>query len=433
MLARAGLALAALCLPASARSQGLTIGDEATRSLLLPIIERSNPLIEFRRSQLQAAQARAQGAGLAQPMALSAEVEEVPDGWALGRAGSTRLDLSREIIPGLRPAQRALAQLDVDRAQLELELTERLVVSRALRHLVQARVGFAIAARLGAEDSLLAGAEQVVAGRFAVNDARYVDVLRLRTERLRVQSERATTLTDARTGRARLVADLAPSDTLRAEIERLVDSLIVTSARGLEQQPVPLASLDVLLAEFGVARRTALIVDRAEQARRVARAERRPLLFTSLGVQRFEGGSGHTVGPTIGVSVTLPFTAGRANTASDRAAERLVVAAQASARATLGTVRAEAAAARDRYETVRVRLALYDADLLRSAGDQRESALAAYRSGDLSLLELLDFERALARVEIDRLRTEIDAAEAVADLVAALVGGGVGSEQEEAL
>ena len=73
--------------------------------------------------------------------------------------------------------------------------------------------------------------------------------------------------------------------------------------------------------------------------------------------------------------------------------------------------------ARERYEAARERLAGYDATLLRAAGEERESALAAYRTGDLSLLELVDFERALSRAEIDRLRAGLDALTALTDLL----------------
>ena len=431
-LAAALVAAAALSLPTTARSQHVTFGDSATLAVLLPMIERTNPFLAMRRAQLDAARARARGAGLTQPMALSAEVEEVPDGSALGRAGSARLDLSREFTPGLRSASRALAELDVDRAELDLQLAERLIVAKALQRLVEARANLTIAARLAAEDSLMAGAAQIVEARFAVNDARYVDILRLRTERLRVQSERAAVLADARTARRRLVAAIARPDTLLDDVVRVIDSLVGAPDPGLARPLAALAPIDSLMQSFTVDRRVALIVARAQQARRVGRVERRPSLVTSVGIQRFEGPSGHTLGPTIGASITLPFTARRANAAADAAAERLVAGAQASAHATLSNVRAEAAAARDRYETVRARVALYDADLLRSARDQRESGLAAYRSGDLTLLELLDFERALARVEIDLLRTQIDAAHAIADLVAALVTGAMEPETEEA-
>ena len=53
----------------------------------------------------------------------------------------------------------------------------------------------------------------------------------------------------------------------------------------------------------------------------------------------------------------------------------------------------------------------------------REAALASFRTGELSLIELLDFERALARAETERLRSLLDAADALADLFAAGTGG----------
>ena len=59
---------------------------------------------------------------------------------------------------------------------------------------------------------------------------------------------------------------------------------------------------------------------------------------------------------------------------------------------------------------------MYDAAALQGARDEREAALAAYRSGGLSLLELLDFERALSRAEITRLQTLTEAADALAVL-----------------
>jgi outer membrane protein TolC len=60
-----------------------------------------------------------------------------------------------------------------------------------------------------------------------------------------------------------------------------------------------------------------------------------------------------------------------------------------------------------------------DAALLRGAREERESALAAYRTGSVSLLELLDFERALARAEIERVHALLEAVDAWADLMGA--------------
>ena len=91
-------------------------------------------------------------------------------------------------------------------------------------------------------------------------------------------------------------------------------------------------------------------------------------------------------------------------------------------------MRAELAAARERYESARIRLSAFDAALLRGAREEREAALASFRTGDLSLIELLDFERALARAETSACGM-LDAADALADLLA---GGTGGPDHEDA-
>ena len=74
------------------------------------------------------------------------------------------------------------------------------------------------------------------------------------------------------------------------------------------------------------------------------------------------------------------------------------------------------AAARERYQGV-------DARLLNAARDEREAALVAYATNDLSLFELLDFERELARAEIQRLRSYVDMTEAIVQIwMAAALG-----------
>lgn len=138
----------------------------------------------------------------------------------------------------------------------------------------------------------------------------------------------------------------------------------------------------------------------------------------SVGLQRtIERDGGNAFGPVLSGSVTLPFTAGRANRADRLAAEREVTAARATREAVLARVRGRLAGAVARYEAGRARLAVYDAALLRAARDERESALSAFRTGELSLVELIDFERALAHAEIERLRAHADAVEAYANLI----------------
>ncbi len=176
-----------------------------------------------------------------------------------------------------------------------------------------------------------------------------------------------------------------------------IDSLVAASA------PVQLAELAVLAAEAGL---------------ELTAAEQRARINASVGVQRFGGEGEHQIGPTLGASVTMPFTASGAGRASRLAAEQDILAAQAEQRAGLSRARASLGAARDRYEVAVANAALFEVGLMRGAREERENALAGYRTGTLSLLELLDFERALAQAEVSQHRSRIAAAEALADLLA---------------
>lgn len=410
------------------------LGDSASLDGIARTLRRSSPELAARRSALAAAESRLRATGFAPAAVLSGEIEEVPSALDVAGAGSARLEVSRDFLAGsVRSAQRAMQTAEVQRARILLDATDRRLIARAGQLLTRAAVALSVARRLAAEDSLLASADQGVRTRFAVGDARYVDVLRVRTERLRVQTDRAAALTDSRIARRSLLSLLAAADSLQGAAP-LVDSTLVRLSAPVRSRAgdtsawaalPPAPDLDSLVAASGAIQMLAAQVAHADAARRLAAAEQRPQLSASLGAQRFErDGGGHTVGPTVGFAVSLPFTRSRANRAALDAAGRELDATRAQGLATIAATRAELAAARDRYEAVRERLASFDAALLRGARDEREAALAAYRNGELSLLELLDFERALARAEIAQLQGRADAADALFDLIAGAFGVG---------
>ena len=361
------------------------------------------------------AQSRLRAAGFAGPAVLSGEIEEVPGGTDLAGAGF-RVEVGKEFMTGGRSAAaRALAAADVEAAEAALYAAELRTWAATTRALTLALGWSAIARRLAAEDSLLIGAEESLRGRFSVGDARYTDVLRLRTQRVRVQTERAEALAEAWVGVAALEGLLGDGLTDVAPLIRTV-SAGPPDARLLEDLPPP-PDVDSLVAFSGRVRLAAAAVERTEAARAAVRAEQRPRIAGAIGAQRVEAeDGGFAVGPTLGISVTLPFTAREANDAEAEAAERAVTAARAELAAARAEARADLVAARSRYEAARERLAVFDAALLRGVRQERESALAAYRSGEISLIELLDFERALARAEVERRRAHIDAILALADL-----------------
>ncbi len=409
--------------PAPGAAQDLlSLTDPEWTRAVAEAVERHSPELAAARAALEAAQARAGAAGYAPPAVFSGEVDDVPDGYDVTGAGY-KLEIGREFLTGGRgTAARALAATDVRRAEAELFAARRRIAARTFQHLSRAIASTRTAARLAAEDSLLLSAEPAVRDRFSVGEARYVDVLRLRTERLRVQTERAESVARARAARAALLG-LAGSGGAPI-VSALVDSALATPEPAPEQATLPPApSLDSLLALSGEFRLAEAAVERARAETVVLRAEQRPRIAASIGAQRRVEDGASTFGPTLGVSVSLPFTARAANRAAAEAAEREAAAAEAALRATTAEVRAELASALAHYEAARERMAAFDPGLIRLAREERESALAAYRTGDMSLIELLDFERALARAEIERLEARADAAQAYANLISDADGG----------
>jgi cobalt-zinc-cadmium efflux system outer membrane protein len=403
----------ALLLPSALPAQ-----ESPATAALREAVQRSNPELSARRAAVEAARARVGATGFGEPAALSAEVEEIPRGIDLTGA-SMRVEVGREFVaPGRRDAARTLAATDVRAAGASLAAAGARLDAAVLRSLTAAAGWGAIARRLAAEDSLLVGAEEALTSRFSVGEARYVDVLRLRTERLRVQGDRAEALAEARAARVALQGLLGPLEGRDALIDAAVGE---TGPRLVSLSPAP--DPDSLLARSGAVLAARVGVERARAGRALTVAEQRPRFSGAVGLQRFgvDDGGG-TVGVTLGGSMTLAATARRASQAALAAADAEIAAAVAEADATVASVQAELAAALERYEAARIRLSAFDAALLRGAREEREAALASFRTGELSLIELLDFERALARAETERLRSLLDAADALADLYAAGTG-----------
>ena len=381
------------------------------------LVVEGSPALAAARASLDAARARLDGAGLAPPAVLSGEVEDVAGGRELSGA-TFRVEVGREFLTGGRSAAaRALASAEAGLAVARLEALERQVRGRALVELTRLATARAVALRLAAQDTLLASARASVTDRFSAGTARYVDILRVQTEQLRVRTDIAGALADERAALEGLLGlvDVDRSDELLALASdtRLPEAFAVMATL---PPPPALDSLVALAAPVALARATE---KRTIAAREVAASEARTRFAGSLGLQRFveAGAGGGTIGPVLGGSVTLPFTAGRANAAARRAAERDLDAAEATLAAERSRVRGLLAGEAARYDAARERLEVYDVALLAAARDARESALGAYRTGDFSLVELLDFERAVATSEIERLRALAAAVEAYTNLI----------------
>ena len=307
------LLLAALVLsvsPAGGQVIPIDWADETLR--VQEVVLGGNAALAAARAGTEAARARAVGAGLPVPAVLSGAMEDVRDGYDV--TGATfRLEVGREFLTGGRSAAaRALAAADVAVAEARLSALDRRLRADVLRELTRVATARGIVRRLAAEDTMLSGAEVSVRDRFSVGEARYVDVLRLRTERLRIQTDRAAVMAEERAALAAL-AGLSAAEH-REEIMRLADMFAV--AHGTDPTPrlPPTPAVDSLLLLAGPVVMASTAVERARASRASILLGQRMRFAASIGAQRFVEADGSSVfGPVLGGSITLPFTAGRAN------------------------------------------------------------------------------------------------------------------------
>lgn len=397
-------------------------GDGPATVAVKEYVRAHSPSLTSRRLALAVAEARRNATGLASPVMLNAEVEEVPQFANLVNANSVRVDASRELPRrGFVSASRRLAAVDISRAQAELQLQERLLDAEVDRLLATAAGNTSIASRLAQEDSLLSRAEEALRSRFAVGDARFVDVLRLRTERLRVETDIAKARGRSRVGRRQLILMSLNPDSV--DTRRLADEAIREAARTMLASAPPAPSVDSLVAASLAVVLSRIEVERAGAARQLLLSEQRGTLTPMVGLQRFTGDNGKaSLGITAGISLPLTFTSQRANSLRVLVSDRELSLAQAELLATTNSVRRNIIGALDRFETARTQIAAFDNALLRGARDEREAALASYQTGSLSLVELLDFERALAQAEVSRIESRIEVADALLDVFEAALG-----------
>ena len=406
MAASALLALATV--PGSLPAQE---GDTTLLRRVQSVAIDSNTFLQALKARHVTAMARAAAAGYGAPATFELDVEEVPGAVNLPDAGSIRLGLQREMLPGgVAAADRALAKVEADAAMLSIGAGERWVAAQVEIALLTAAGEQRIAKRLAAEDTVLATADEALRIRFATGAARYIDVLRIRTERLRVQSDHLTAASQARLARHRLDA-LVASAMSDVRIGLLVDSAVAHFEARVDDSLATLPSIDSLVGLAPALGRAEIAVRRAEATLALVRAGQRPAVAAGVGLQRFarEAG-GHAIGPTLGLSISLPFSNGSARRLAVEAAALAVDQAVAARAAVMASVRAELAIRAEAYRAQREQLRLHDSAALRGAREEREAALAAYRNGELPLIELLDFERALRQAEIAMLRARLDVA-----------------------
>jgi outer membrane protein TolC len=389
----------------SAQADSGAVGRTIAR--IAALAREADPTLRAARARELAVERLVASAGSAPPLSAALGLSDGPRGDVL--RGNASIEVGR----GLFLGSRLLAARTAASRELAIELRERRVAEEVIEVRVTDLVTNGVAAqraltRLRQSEQLLADAEEALASRLAAGTGRYADVLRVRTERLAVGFSIRDELANLASVRLQLRATAGASlhaDSLDRWLAEAATATTPASAwRSTLSDPV---------------RDAAAVRARAEARRALGIASRRPDVNGAIGLQRIGAANGGpTAGLLVGISSTLPFSARRANERATQAEDADVIAAEAGVSAAMVRSRPGLEGLRERLTVTVERLEAIDAVVLVAAGSEREAALAEFRAGSLSLLELLDFERSLLRVELER----SDALREAAGLRAALFG-----------
>lgn len=389
--------------PSLAHSQSLTLDSCVVRAL------ESNPGLRGADREVEAARARLRQAGAFEAPSLSYEVGK--RGTPVSREEhETAVRFSQELgVPGARGRAKEVARIEVAIAEANREsfaLRLRGDVTRAYRR-VQAD---ALSLRtLETLRKTAADLEQMVSTRLRTGGARYLDVLRVRSERVRIENDVVEAERALREDRRALNALMA-----RAPDEPLAtaDTLVY----------VPLADSLATVLRRAMASRPRLQAARLEVERggaQVALARNGLLPSTSLsaGLDRVPGSDSPGFGGEI--SVSLPF----APWTDRRARISEASASRGSAQARLQAVEREVdSVLRNAFDSARSaerQVQQFDRILLADASDAIRTAIQNYQAGQIDGLELFETLRTFRSIELEHIRALLNYQLALTDLAVA--------------
>lgn len=365
-----------------------------------------NPELRSAAREIEAARARVRQVRALEPPVVSYEAgklgtpvsgEEREESWRLSQGFP---------LPHQRSRAGAVAALDAELAGFEREAARiriRGEVIRAYRRLQADRL---TVRALGSLEGTTRGIEELTGVRLGTGAARYLDVLRARVERARLEND----LVEARhsLGEHRRALNLLMARDSEAPLDP-ADSLVFT----------PLA--DSLPAVLGEARRgrphlrsAELQVRRESAALSLAKSQLLPGPEIAFGWDRVPGSPRPGVGGSIALTLPLaPWTDRRARISE---AEALGGAARARLEA---AERSLEAAVRTAYEGARAaetRAASFERMLLDDATDAVRSATRGYQYGQVDGTDLFESLRTLRTVQLERIRALLDYELALVDL-----------------
>lgn len=374
------------------------------------------------RSEVTAANARAEAlaarpaivGALEDPM-ISPSIDHYPfdmpkaqDGMGEG-GGGQRYDWSISVeqrfpLSGVRGHRREAARADAERAKALAQNTQldiALDVQRSFFMLLERR---RMSSVLVEQEALARELIEASSARYASGTGSQADVLRAEVELARVRGSQQALVAQTRAAEAMLNASMG-----REPVERVAE-LVHAPIRD-----VPISAPAAV--ERALLRRPELVAGEAEVKRAKAEVEVMGSMYKPMATVRVGRASTMAEGPgamiMIGVSVPIWRERLRAGVAEARAMQRM---ADSDLSAMRRMVEAEAVSARESVEAARAQYMVLEDEVLPRARAATETALAAYSSGQGTLISVIESARALWEVQAEQVMAESALGEAWARL-----------------
>jgi outer membrane protein TolC len=328
----------------------------------------------------------------------------------MGEGGSRqRYDWSISVeqrfpLSGVRGHRMDAARADVQRARAlanNTQLDIALDVQRSFFMLLERRRMRSV---LAEQEALARELIEVSSARYASGTGSQADVLRAEVEAARVRGTQQALSAQTRAAEAMLNASMG-----REPAERMPELVHVPS------RDLPLATHAAV--ERALSRRPELVAGEAEVNRAKAEVEVMRSMYKPMATVRVGRASTMAEGPgamiMIGVSLPIWRERLRAGVAEARAMQRM---ADFDLSAMRRMVEGEAVSARESVEAARAQYVVIEDEILPRARAATETALAAYSSGQGTLISVIESARALWEIQAEQVMAESALGEAWARL-----------------
>lgn len=326
-----------------------------------------------------------------------------------GGGGGQRYDWSVSVeqrfpLSGVRGHRRDAARADAQRGKALAANTQLDVTLDAQRGFFMLLERRRMRTVLSEQEALAQQLVEASSARYSSGNGSQADVLRAEVEAARVRGAQQALIAQTRAAEAMLNAGMG-----RAPTESIPELVHVPN-----REP-PLAAPAAV--ERALLRRPELMAGEAEVERAKAEVEVMRSMYKPMATVRVGRASTMAEGPgamvMIGVSVPIWRERLRAGVAEARAMQRM---ANSDLVAMRRMVEGEAVSARESVEAVRAQYVVLEDEILPRARAATETALAAYSSGQGTLISVIEPARALWEIQAEQVMAEAALGEAWARL-----------------